>query len=202
MRHPLVIGLAAAVLAGCGAAAVDGPEDVLERVDNGGTARVTYEWHFDGSVAQSAGVVNFETGGSRFATDEGLAAALAPEQLGLRAFVARWPTALEFVNRVVEIGTETVSGVSTRHYRGDMDPAAFISASYGSGPVPVDAWVEVGSFGARVLRITFGESPSSSEALGQVELTIEYYDFGVAPEADIEARSSPADPPERGGRSG
>ncbi len=92
---------------------------------------------------------------------------------------------LRGVGDVTTVGTETLRGVSTTHYRATVDPAKAIDEAPAalrgrvqqglgaiSGPIPVDVWID-GDGQARKI------STSVDAKSASVATSIEYYDFGT-----------------------
>jgi hypothetical protein len=103
--------------------------------------------------------------------------------------------ALRGAGEVERVGTETLRGVETTHYRATIDPQKALAeapeelrdrAAKGldaiGGPLPIDVWID-GDGQARKIAMDVETSD------GAVSTTIEYYDFG----ADVNIAAPPVD---------
>jgi hypothetical protein len=111
---------------------------------------------------------------------------------------------------VEEVGEEAVRGTDTTHYRADVDLEKAIEQSLDEVPaetrealresakrlrelmvgetVPVDVWIDEDGL-ARRMRLEYGmKAPGQSGDL-QMEMTMEFFDFGI----DVDARPPPAE---------
>jgi hypothetical protein len=95
---------------------------------------------------------------------------------------------------VTTVGTETLRGVSTTHYRATIDPAKAIAeapaAARGrvqqgmkaiNGPIPVDVWIDADGQARKITTSVDAQSAS-------IATSIEYYDFGT----DVAVQAPPA----------
>lgn len=106
---------------------------------------------------------------------------------------------LQAAGSVRTVGTDTVRGTSTTHYRGTVDVSKLAAASgsasaaatvkkfYGSTGVPVDIWVDDAGR-ARRIRSTYpapriGGTPGATK--GTISTSTDVYDFGVP--VDVQA---------------
>jgi hypothetical protein len=104
--------------------------------------------------------------------------------------------ALRGAGDVETVGTETVRGVETTHYRAMIDPKRAIDQAPErlrdqvrkgletfDGTIPVDVWID-GDGQARKISMEM-----SNTKAGKIGMTMEYYDFGVA----VNVNAPPAD---------
>jgi LppX_LprAFG lipoprotein len=95
---------------------------------------------------------------------------------------------------VQKVGTDTLRGVETTHYRATIDPQKALAKAPAAlrekakagldqlkGPFPIDVWID-GDGQTRKI------SMDVDAAAGKVSTTIEYYDFGV----DVDVSAPPA----------
>jgi hypothetical protein len=103
--------------------------------------------------------------------------------------------ALRGAETVETIGTDTLRGTETTHYRATVDPAKALDQAPPAlrervqaglelfdGPLPVDVWID-GDGRARQITIDV-DLP-----VGSLSMTMEYYDYGV----DVDVSAPPAD---------
>jgi hypothetical protein len=102
---------------------------------------------------------------------------------------------------VDEVGSERVRGTSTTHYRGSVEltRAAELLAEEGQdraareytklaeqmpAPIPVDAWIDDAGL-LRRLTMAMSFSPAPGAQPVQMNLTMEFFDFGIEPAVDL-----------------
>jgi hypothetical protein len=103
--------------------------------------------------------------------------------------------ALRGAGEVETVGTDTLRGVETTHYRAMIDPQKALDEAPANlreqglkgldelgGPVPVDVWIDGDG---QTRKISMDIDAKS----GRVATTIEYYDFGT----DVDVSAPPAD---------
>ncbi len=149
-----------------------------------------------GDLARSSSRLSAITGGKSWAKLD-FRALLGPNGAGGLADTNPTGTldALRGAGRVTKVGTDTLRGVETTHYRAMVDPAKALEQAPADlrskikqglamfkGPLPVEVWVD-GDGQARKIAM---DIPTPA---GKASVTMEYYDFGVA----VNVQAPPAD---------
>jgi hypothetical protein len=111
--------------------------------------------------------------------------------------------------KVEDMGEETVRGVATTRYRGTVDLNRYADLLREEGrptgaheyeqlakampaPIPVEAWLDDGGLVRRMRMVM--EIPSAAGApTVKMDLTMEFFDFGVAPKIDLPSPSETFD---------
>ena len=218
MRHILLLGSAALLLAGCGSDpnSFEGSDEALQ---DAGSSRVEYRWTTgSGPSFSGTGAIDYaDKTGELVMTSKGMELPGGEMQvrfIGRTTYVGftllghlRWqketesaPTGADrFVpgpggpnpdgllsmlkdasTRVERLGEEEVRGVSTEHYRANLDKSRLgEDAPEQPDEVVVEAWIDDEGL-VRRLRVPLGDVET---------LTVELFDFG----AKVEVEAPPAD---------
>ncbi len=111
---------------------------------------------------------------------------------------------------VEDLGEETVRGVATTRYRGSVDLHRYAELLREEGkatgareyeqlaksmpaPIPVEAWLDGGGL-VRRMRMVMDIPVAAGAPTVKMDLTMEFFDFGIAPEIDLPAASETFDP--------
>ncbi|HET7485984.1 MAG TPA: hypothetical protein VFJ64_11505 [Solirubrobacterales bacterium] len=103
--------------------------------------------------------------------------------------------------KVEDLGEETVRGVATTRYRGTIDLNRYADLLREEGkptgareyeqlvksmpaPVPVEAWLDDGGL-VRRMRMVMDIPTSAGAPTMKMDLTMEFFDFGIAPKVDL-----------------
>jgi len=111
--------------------------------------------------------------------------------------------------QVDDLGEETVRGVSTTRYRGTVDLSRYADQLREEGketgaheyeqlakampaPIPVEAWLDDRGL-VRRMRMVMGLPTTGGAPTVSMDLTMEFFDFGIAPNVDIPPSSETFD---------
>jgi len=104
----------------------------------------------------------------------------AGKRLGVNVtqFAQQSPTdtlqALESAGSVTKVGEETVGGVSTTHYRAEIDPAKIASVQ-GTSRIPIDVWIDGDGL---LRRLTESYSARAAGQTAATSLTMNLSNYG------------------------